>query len=87
MLNRAYSLLEVKSVDEESRTITGIATTPAPDRDGDIVESKGAEFKLPIPLLWQHNSSQPIGHVTSAKVTSSGIEIKASWSRSPSPAR
>jgi phage head maturation protease len=47
------------------------------DRDGDIVEPKGAEFKLPIPLLWQHDSRQPIGQVFYAKVTSAGIEIKA----------
>lgn len=76
-IERAYSLLEIKSVDEEKREITGIATTPSTDKSGDIVESKGAEFKLPIPLLWQHDSRQPIGHVISAKVTGAGIEVKA----------
>jgi len=59
-LNRAYSLLTIKSVDDEQRVITGMATTPATDRSGDIVEPGGAEFKLPIPLLWQHNSREPI---------------------------
>ena len=34
-------------------------------------------FKLPLPLLWQHRHDQPIGHVTSAKVTSRGIEVIA----------
>ena len=29
---RAYSLLEVKAYDDEKREITGIATTPEPDR-------------------------------------------------------
>lgn len=77
MLQRAYSLLTVKSIDEDMREITGIATTPSTDRMGDIVEPKGAEYKLPIPLLWQHDSRQPIGHVISAKVTDAGIEIKA----------
>lgn len=75
MLKRAYSLLEVKAIDEEKREITGMATTPTPDRMGDIVEPKGAEFNLPIPFLWQHNASQPIGHVTKAKVTKDGIEV------------
>jgi HK97 family phage prohead protease len=42
------------------------------------VEPKGAEFALPIPLLWQHDSTQPIGHVTAAKVSASGIEVTAS---------
>ena len=72
---RAYSVLEVKAIDEEKRQITGIATTPATDRVDDIVEPKGAQFKLPIPFLWQHNHDEPIGHVTAAKVTSAGIEV------------
>jgi HK97 family phage major capsid protein/HK97 family phage prohead protease len=76
-MNRAYSLIEVKSFDDDSRTITGIATTPETDRVGDIVEPKGAQYKLPIPLLWQHRGDSPIGHVTAAKVTADGIEITA----------
>lgn len=77
MEHRAYSLLEIKAVDDDARVITGIATTPETDRMGDVVEPEGAEFKLPIPLLWQHDSHQPIGEVFAAKVTSAGIEIKA----------
>lgn len=74
---RAYSTFEVKAVDEERREIEGIATTPSTDRVGDIVEPKGAQFTLPIPLLWQHDSRAPIGHVLSAKVSKDGITIKA----------
>ena len=77
MLNRAYSLLEIKRVDEDAREITGMASTPTPDRLQDVVEPTGAQFKLPLPLLWQHDSSQPIGHVTHAKVGKAGIEIVA----------
>jgi HK97 family phage major capsid protein/HK97 family phage prohead protease len=79
MTSRAYSVLEIKSADEadDKRTITGIASTPSPDRAGDIVKPEGAKFSLPIPLLWQHDARQPIGHVTEAKVTKSGIEIVA----------
>lgn len=77
MLNRAYSLLEIKRVDEDARVITGMASTPTPDRLQDVVESEGARFKLPIPFLWQHDSGQPIGHVTDAKVSKAGIEIVA----------
>lgn len=80
-MERAYSLLEIKAVDDEQRVITGIATTPTPDRYGDIVEPKGAEFQLPIPLLWQHKSSEPIGEVFEAKVTANGIEIKARFAK------
>lgn len=76
-LHRAYAVLDVKAVDDEQRIIEGIASTPEVDRMGDIVEPDGAIYKLPIPLLWQHRSDQPIGHVISAKVTKSGIQIKA----------
>jgi HK97 family phage prohead protease len=82
---RAYAVLEVKSVDEDKRIITGIATTPSVDRQDDIVESDGAEFKLPLPLLWQHNSNQPIGHVIRAKVTKDGIEVTAQFVKSDEP--
>jgi HK97 family phage major capsid protein/HK97 family phage prohead protease len=76
-MNRAYSVLTIKQVDEATREIVGIATTPTPDRMGDIVEPRGAEFQLPVPLLWQHNSDEPIGHVTEATVTDAGIIVRA----------
>src|SRR6185436_740158 len=77
MLNRAYSLLEIKRVDEDAREITGWATTPTADRMNDVVEPDGAKFTLPIPLLWQHNAGDPIGTVTQARVSRAGIEITA----------
>jgi HK97 family phage prohead protease len=73
----AHSIFTVKEIDDEKRTIEGIATTPTPDRMGDIVEPEGAEFTLPLPLLWQHNSREPVGHVTAAKVSKTGISITA----------
>jgi hypothetical protein len=77
-MNRAYSTLEIKAVRDDGgkRRFSGVASTPSTDRMGDIVEPKGAEFTLPIPLLWQHNSADPIGWITSAKVTSKGIEVE-----------
>lgn len=76
-MQRAYSLLTLKAVDDDARIIEGVATTPTTDRMGDIVEPKGAEFKLPLPLLWQHQHDKPIGNVIAAKATKDGIEIKA----------
>lgn len=78
-MKRAFSQLEIKSVDEDSRTINGIASTVSPDRMEDVVEPKGAQFNLPVPLLWQHNSEQPIGQVTDARVNSKRIEITAEF--------
>jgi HK97 family phage major capsid protein/HK97 family phage prohead protease len=67
----------LKSLDEDQRIIEGIASTPTPDRMGDIIEPKGARFSLPMPLLWQHNAHQPIGQVLDARVTAAGIQIRA----------
>lgn len=76
--DRAYGLLQLKAVDDERREISGLATSIAADRMGDVVVPAGATFKLPLPLLSQHNSTQPIGEVREAEVTSRGIRIKAS---------
>jgi HK97 family phage major capsid protein/HK97 family phage prohead protease len=74
---KSWSVLTIKSINDEQRIIRGIASTPSTDRAGDIVEPKGAKFSLPIPLLSQHDHSSPIGMVTSAKITDKGIEIEA----------
>lgn len=78
-MTKAYSVLKVKAIteDEETRTITGIASTPKQDRDNDMLDMVGAKFALPIPFLWQHNHNHPIGEVTDATVTDEGIEITA----------
>lgn len=77
-MQRAYSVLEIKDIttnENGERIFTGIASTPETDRMGDVVVPEGAEYQLPIPLLWQHNSHEPVGWVTSATVTSKGIEV------------
>lgn len=76
-MDRAFSMLEIKAINEEERVIEGIASTPTPDRMGDIVEPMGAVFSLPMPLLWQHSHSQPVGFVEFAKPTAKGIPYKA----------
>jgi HK97 family phage major capsid protein/HK97 family phage prohead protease len=85
MKNRAYGLLEIKAIDEEQRIITGIASTITPDRMDDIVEPKGAQFKLPIPFLWQHRHPEPIGHVIDAKVGNKEIEVTVQLAKTDEP--
>jgi len=36
----------------------------------------GARFKLPLPLLLQHDATQPIGHIVSATVGKDGIRVE-----------
>ena len=82
----AYSTMEVKAMEEGGkRLFTGIATTPSADRVGDIVLPEGAKFTLPIPLCWMHDSHDPVGWVTQAKVSKSGIEIVGEVANLPEP--
>ena len=74
---RAYSSFVVKSVDDSRRIIRGIATTPTPDRVGDIVEPLGVKFTNPMPFLWQHDHTKPIGTVKFDKPTADGITFEA----------
>jgi len=61
-MDRAYSLLEIKSVSAGAvRTFSGIASTPQLDRDGDILDPAGVTFRNPVPLLLHHDQRQPIG--------------------------
>lgn len=76
-MNRAYAILDIKSVDKEKRIIVGTATTPTPDRVGDIINPLGVEFKNPLPLLWQHMSDKPVGNVKFRKPTKDGIDFEA----------
>lgn len=74
----AWSTLEHKGLTENDDyfLLSGIASTPNPDRSSDIVEPLGAAYKLPLPFLWQHDSGQPIGEVYEAAPTKKGIPVK-----------
>ena len=80
-------MLEIKSFDEDQRIITGIATTPQTDHMEDVVEPKGASFKLPIPFLFAHDSKQPIGHLQKASVTDDGIAVEIKLQKIPEPGK
>lgn len=81
----AYSLLEVKALDEDKRELTGMASTPSPDRSGDIVEPLGAKFAPVIPFLWQHRHDMPIGETRLGKPTKAGIPFVATVARIDEP--
>lgn len=76
-MDRAYSRLEIKTVDDDARVIRGVASTPDADRMGDIVEPLGLQFKNPVPLLWQHDHSAPVGTVKFDKPTKAGVTFEA----------
>jgi HK97 family phage major capsid protein/HK97 family phage prohead protease len=78
-VDRAYSIITVKSVDTERRVISGIATTPTPDDAGDVIEPLGVSFRNPLPLLFHHERKHPVGHATFAPPTADGIAFEASF--------
>jgi HK97 family phage major capsid protein len=86
-VDRAALLFSIKAIDPDQRVIEGIASTPTPDRTGDVMMPEGAQFALPMPFLWHHNSREPIGEVFEAAVTAEGIAIKARVSRVETPGR
>jgi len=83
--NRAYSVLTIKSIDPSKRTIAGLATSPEPDRVGDIVEPKGVRFKNPLPLLLHHDKTQPVGLARFDRPTDDGITFTATFPEIAAP--
>lgn len=77
MLTRAYSVLRIKAADASKRTITGTASTPTPDRLGDVVEPLGISFTNPVPLLLYHDAKKPVGTVRFFPPTKDGLEFEA----------
>lgn len=83
---RVHSVVTIKAIDDEAREFVGLASTPATDRMDDIVEPSGAEYRLPLALLWQHDRMLPVGTILTAKATKEGIEVRGSIPRIDSPA-
>lgn len=83
----AYSQLIIKAVAEDKRVISGIATSPEPDRVGDIVEPLGVQFKGHIPLLWMHRHDLPVGSVKFGKPTKDGLPFEASLPQVSEPSQ
>lgn len=75
-LHKSFGSFEIKSVDEEKRIFKGIASTPNQDRAKDIMVPSGVKFELPMPLLFHHEHTAPVGQVINAKVTDEGIEVE-----------
>jgi HK97 family phage major capsid protein/HK97 family phage prohead protease len=84
-MNRAYSVLSVKELNDGERVIRGIATTPSTDRMGDIIEPLGVSFKNPLPLLWAHQTDKPVGLVTFDAPTKAGITFEATIAKVDDP--
>ena len=77
MIKSGFSLIKIKSINEEKRIISGIASTPHLDRQGDIVDPKGVKFETMPKLMLYHDSTKPVGNLTVVDVTKDGIVFEA----------
>src|SRR5262245_34813647 len=85
--DRAYSFLKVKTVDAETRSFSGMATTPELDRHGERIEISGVEFRNPLPLLAFHDQKQPIGTATFEEPSAEGIAFHAQMATVEEPGK
>lgn len=84
-MERCFSAIAIKGFDEEQRTIFGVASTPEPDRIGDIVEPLGLKYRNPVSLLWQHRHDSPVGSCSFDRPTKSGVTFTATMPKVSEP--
>ena len=61
--------LHAFNASKPSRLISGIAvSSPRLNANGSAFEARGAQYEFPIPLLWHHDWSRPLGEVKSVTV-------------------
>jgi HK97 family phage prohead protease len=77
MNTQAFSAITVKSFNEETRTLEGMATTPALDRVKDSIKPKGLTFAKEAPLLLNHDHAKPVGTVNFGAPTDKGLPFTA----------
>ncbi|OLL29494.1 hypothetical protein BTH42_22450 [Burkholderia sp. SRS-W-2-2016] len=82
---RAKSLVTINRAVDGDRIIEGIASTPTPDRYGDVVEPVGAIFRTPLPLLLNHNSAETVGQVLLGAASVAGITFRAQVAKISEP--
>ncbi len=80
-----YDPDECAQIQDGYRYLEGIATTPTPDRMGDVVDPEGCVYNLPVPFLWQHDSDEPVGNVVSCVHSAAGITVKVTMPKTDVP--
>lgn len=68
-----------KFVSSGKRRVRGLASTNTLDRQGDVVDPRGGEWSLPVPMLWNHRHDSPVGWVRSIEVRANGLWIEAEF--------
>ncbi|MFC0217818.1 phage major capsid protein [Pseudochelatococcus lubricantis] len=56
--------------------VTGIASAPATDRDGDSIDPAAFVFDLPLPMLFNHDAGEVVGRWTKVEATGDGLLVE-----------
>lgn len=79
--------LNIKNVNKETRTLSGVFSTMVEDRHGEIVDQLGwdlKEYMLNPVVLWGHDHSKPaIGKAVSLQITQNGLEGELEFAETP----
>ena len=76
-MQHTWAVWHVKSLDDERRTISGIASTPSLDRQDQILDPAGVTFAASLPLLLYHDSKRPVGRAQLQAAAPDGIAFTA----------
>lgn len=74
---KAYSLLQVKQLNDERREFSGIASSATVDRVGDVVVQEGMVQRGPVNLHLYHKHELPVGYVDFGRPTKTGTPFKS----------
>lgn len=85
MTVKAFSAIVIKGINEETREIEGIASTPSLDRVKDSVKPLGLTFPKEVPLLLHHKHAEPVGTTTFGAPTAKGLPFKAKVAKVDEP--
>jgi HK97 family phage major capsid protein len=78
---------QIKAADDDPEhwTITGWASTPRVDRQGDRIDPAGVTFANPVKLLLFHDKTLPVGNVTFGPPTAAGVPFTATLPKNLPP--
>lgn len=87
-INKFFSVIEKKEVNQEERSIVAWGSRPVLDRDFEQISSEakwelGNFQKNPVLMLSHDYSKPPVGKVIWTKVTSDGLRFKAQFAKTP----
>ncbi len=84
-MNKLYSTVEKKEVNDTERSIVAWGSRPVQDRDGEVIKSDAWDLKNfqqnPVLMFAHSYATAPVGKVLWTKVTPDGLRFKAQFAK------